>query len=412
MSLPQTQPPHPPTGVWGTLTITLAIQSMVAMALLSLPVIASEVAPQLGVAVSWVGGYVALAYVAAMLSSLGSGALVKRFGAIRASQLGLLACAAGLALSAVPHVGVMALGALAVGMGYGPITPASSHLLAQSTPPHRMALVFSLKQTGVPLGGLLAGASVPGLSLWLGWSGALLAVAAVSVVLAGVAQPLRAALDADRQPHARLGGAALSEPVRLVLGEPTLARLAACSFVFSATQLALTAYLSTFLTHDLGVGLVLAGLWLSWAQTGGVLGRVAWGYVADRWLGPRWTLIGLALLMAACALATANLQMSWPLWAIGVLLVAFGASAVGWNGVYLSEVARQAPTGLASMATGGTLAITFMGNVFGPTAFGWLGAQVGHFRLGYALLAAPILVCALLLWRTPALGGLARRGGS
>jgi MFS family permease len=318
--------------------------------------------------------------------------------------MGLVACAAGLALSAVPSVGVMALGALAIGVGYGPITPASSHLLAQTTPAHRMALVFSLKQTGVPLGGLLAGACVPGLSLWLGWTGALLAVAAVSL-----AQPLRAGLDADRQPGAPLGGAALAEPVRLVLRVHTLSRLAACSFVFSATQLALTAYLSTFLTHDLGVGLVLAGLWLSWAQTGGVVGRVAWGYVADRWLGPRWTLIGLAVLMAACCLATAALQADWPVWASGAVLVAFGASAVGWNGVYLAEVARQAPAGLASMATGGTLAITFLGNVIGPPTFGWIAAQAGHFRLGYALLALPILACAALLWRTPALGGLARR---
>ena len=390
------------TSMWWTLGITLAIQAMVAMALLSLPVIASVVAPQLGVSISWVGGYVALAYVTAMLASLTSGAVVKRFGAIRASQLGLVACSGGLALSAVPNLWAMGLGALLLGAGYGPITPASSHLLAQSTPPHRMGLVFSLKQTGVPFGGLLAGACVPSLALWLGWSGALLTVAGVSLVLAVLAQVLRNGLDGDRDPQAPLSGAALSEPLRLVLGDPVLARLAGCSFVFAATQLALTAYLSNFLTLNLGMGLVLAGLWLSWAQTGGIVGRVAWGYVADRWLGARRTLVMLAVLMAACTLATSALQTSWPVWLSGAVLVAFGASAVGWNGVYLSEVARQAPPGMASLATGGTLAITFMGNVIGPSAFGWVAAQAGNFRLSYALLAIPILLCALLLWRMPA----------
>ena len=395
-------PSESAAGMWWPLAVTLAIQAMVAMALLSVPVIASDLAPRLGVPLGWVGAYVALAYVAAMVASLVAGPVVARVGAIRASQLGLLCCALGLVLSAVPHPAVMALGALAIGTGYGPITPASSHLLAKNTPAHRMGVVFSVKQTGVPLGGLLAGVCVPPLSIALGGSGALLAVAAVSVALAVLAQPLRAALDADRNPQAPLTGGALLQPLRLVLSDAVLARLAACSFVFAATQLALTAYLSSYLTHDLGMGLVLAGLWLSWAQAGGVVGRVAWGYVADRWLGARQTLIALALLMAVCALATAALQTSWPLWLSALVLVAFGASAVGWNGVYLAEVARQAPPGMASLATGGTLAITFLGNVLGPAAFGALAQSAGNFRLSYAVLAVPILACAVLLWRMPA----------
>jgi len=35
---------------------------------------------------------------------------------------------------------------LVPGLGYGPITPASSHMLARSTDPHRIALTFSVKQ--------------------------------------------------------------------------------------------------------------------------------------------------------------------------------------------------------------------------------------------------------------------------
>jgi len=64
-----------------------------------------------------------------------------------------------------------------------------------------MSLVFSIKQTGVPAGGMLAGALVPGLLLLAGWQGALLAVAAACLACVGLAQPLRAALDAGRQPY-------------------------------------------------------------------------------------------------------------------------------------------------------------------------------------------------------------------
>ena len=82
-----------------------------------------------------------------------------------------------------------------------------------------------------------------------------------------------------------------------------------------------------------------------------------------------------------------------------LVLAVFGASAIGWNGVYLAEVARQAPPGKASMATGGTLSVTFLGVVLGPPLFGALSGAFGSYRAGYLALAVPTLLCAgLLLW--------------
>ena len=43
--------------------------------------------------------------------------------------------------------------ALLIGIAYGPSPVASSHILARLTPPAWMNLVFSAKQTGVPIGG-------------------------------------------------------------------------------------------------------------------------------------------------------------------------------------------------------------------------------------------------------------------
>jgi MFS family permease len=384
---------------WLSLAITLAIQSMVSMALLTLPVMAPEVARALGLSTTMVGVYVALAYAGAMASSLVSGAAVGRLGAIRISQIGLVLCALGLALCAVPSVPAVAVGALLIGLGYGPVTPASSHLLARTTAPGRMSLVFSVKQTGVPLGGMLAGALVPGTMLLTGWQGALWWVAAGSLLCAVIAQPLRAELDADRDQRRPLALGHLAQPVRMVLSHKALSMLALCSFFFSAIQVSLTTYLVTFLHETLGFALVAAGLVMAVSQMAGVGGRIAWGYVADRFLGARRTLILLALLMAVAAVATAFLSPNLPLPVLMLVLGVFGASAIGWNGVYLAEVARQAPAGMASVATGGTLAVTFLGVVIGPAAFGALSGAVDSYRLGYAALAVPALLCGGLLWR-------------
>lgn len=384
---------------WMPLAITLAIQAMVAMALLTLPAMAPRVAQAVGISAAWVGLYIALAYAGAMAASLASGAVVTRYGAIRASQASLLVCAAGLALCALPWLPAMAIGAVLVGLGYGPITPASSHLLARTTPADRMSLVFSVKQTGVPLGAALAGAIVPGLQLLAGWQAALLAVAAASVLCAAVAQTLRTEFDADRDPRRRIALGHFLQPVQLVLSHAQLRMLAACSFMFSIVQLSLTTYLVTFLTDNLAYGLVAAGFLLSVSQMGAVIGRVLWGYVSDRWFGARRMLALLAVVMAASSGATALLQPHAPTLLVMAVLFVFGASAIGWNGVYLAEVARQAPEGQAGMATGGTLAITFLGVVLGPPVFGGLAGAFGSYRAGFAALVVPLVLCAGVLLR-------------
>ena len=47
----------------------------------------------------------------------------------------------------------------------------------------------------------------------------------------------------------------------------------------------------------------------------------------------------------------------------------FGATAIGWNGVQLAEVARHAPPGEAGAMTGATGFVTFSGVVVGPPLF-------------------------------------------
>ena len=386
------------TGPWWTLAVTLAIQSLVSMAVITVPVMAPALAAALSVSPTLVGLYIATIYAAAMVASLGGGAAVARFGALRGSQAALVLCALVLALSAVPSVAAAAAGAVLIGLGYGPITPASSHLLAQSTPAHRMSLVFSIKQTGVPLGGVLAGAIVPLLLGW-GWQAALLCVAVANLLCGLLAQPLRQELDADRDRQRRMVLGNLAQPIRLVLGHSDLRRLAACSFVFSIAQLALTTYLVTFLHATLHYGLVAAGLALSISQFAGVGGRVAWGYVADRWLGARRMLALLAVLMALSALATALLQPAMPAWLVLAVLALYGMTGIGWNGVYLAEVARQAPAGQASLATGGTLAFTFFGVVLGPPVFGALASLTGSYRTGFVAVAVAVALCVPVMAR-------------
>jgi MFS family permease len=388
------------------LVATTAIQSAAACAALTVPSIAPVIAAQADVPASTVGTYISLLYAGASTAALAGGGVVLRFGAMRLSQLCLLACAAGLALTLVLGVtggllglASIALAAVIVGIGYGPITPASSHVLVKTTPPERMALMFSIKQTGVPAGTALAGLIVPPLTVTFGWQVAVTLIALGCVVVALAAQPLRAPLDADRVRSARMSAATLVNGLTLVARAPELRTMALVSFVYAGMQMSVSGFIVAYLHTEIGLGLIAAGMALTAANVAGVIARIGWGSVSDRTAAPRTTLAVIGFLMAGASVAAALFTPSWSMLAILAVAAALGATAIGWNGVYLSEVARLAPPGEAGRATGGCLFFTFVGVVVLPLLFGWLQRASGSYARCFALAA---LICAavavLLFW--------------
>ena len=385
------------------LLATTAIQTAAAAAVLTLPAVAPLVAADLRLPTSLVGTYLSLAYLGAAASALVGGAAGLRIGALRLSQVSLLACALGLLLGLVPAVAVVALSAVVLGLGYGPITPASSHLLARTASPARMGLTFSIKQTGVPAGAALAGLAVPPLAVAAGWRIAVAAVAVLALVITVAAQPVRRRLDGDRQREARFSLAHFAAALRLVAATPALRTMAAVSFVYAGLQMCVSGFIVAYLAEEVGLGLVTAGVGLTVANVAGVAARIGWGAFADRVLSPRATLAMLGALMAAGSAVTATFSAAWPLLAMLVVIAALGATAIGWNGVYLAEAARVAPAGQAALATGGCLFFTYVGVVCCPFLFGLLQRASGSYALCFAAAAAAYAgVAAALALRRPA----------
>ncbi|MGH8738706.1 MAG: MFS transporter [Burkholderiales bacterium] len=373
------------------LAATLAVQTLVALAVYCAPVMAPVAAPALGVPPSTIGYFVALVYAGSMLGSVTSGGWVARFGPIRVSQIGLLLSLVGLALGASAWLPLVALGAVVIGLGYGPATPASSYILARASPPGLVALTFSIKQTGVPLGGAIAGVLVPVLIHALGWRESALAIGLACLVLAFAVEPVRARYDRGLNRKAPISLRSAFAPVALVLRERRLKEMALTSFVYGGVQITLVSYLVTFLTDAFALRLVLAGLVMAVSQVASVIGRVLWGVVADRALSRRRMLGLLGIGMGISAITTLAAGPQWPLWLLFTYAAVFGATAVGWNGVYLAEVAHLAPQGQTSQATGGCLFFTFLGVVITPLLFNVVLSLDGSYAVAYAIFGLPSL---------------------
>ncbi len=385
-------------GVLPPLGAMFAMQVMMSMAGLAAPVFAVRLAADLGISAGWVGLYMSAVFVVAMFSGVLGGGAVLRLGAVRVAQICLVVAAAALALMCLGEVVWVVLAALLIGLAYGPPTPASSHILARTTPPHLMPIIFSLKQTGVPAGGALAGALVPLMVLAWGWRGAAIAVALAALALALVLQPIRARFDADRDRDHR-PARNLAAPLRLVLRDPAMRRLSFLAGSYSAVQMSLIAFLVSFLVEYVRLDIVAAGAVLAVAQVAGIGGRIFWGAISGTLVSPRWVLFGLGLVMALVSLVIAGFSPSTPSIVIYAAAAVFGASAIGWNGVMLAELARIAPPGKAGFVTGGSVFITFGGVVLAPAVFSALLALGFGYGTGFAMLAGLSLLGAGLALR-------------
>ena len=379
------------------LLVTTAIQSVISLASVGVPVLAPGAARDLGFSLGAIGYFISIMYVGAATAALVSGGLILRFGAMRVSQACLLLGAFALALLTVLPLSLLPLAALLLGCAYGPITPASTHMLMRTTPPHLMSLTFSIKQTGVPLGAVAAGLLVPALTLGFGWRTAALTIAALCIVMLAGAQQLRAELDDDRNPAQPISLANVTVPFRLIFANPAQVRnvFAACSF--AGLQLCFYTYVVAYLTESLAYTLVAAGLALSVANVGGVAARIFWGWLADRTRRAGVVLGTLGIGMALTSLAVAAFEPQWPYAAVLAVCALFGVTAVGWNGVQIAETARLSPPGMAGVVGGGTTFITFTGVIVMPGLFAITHEVTDSWRIPFALFCLPALVMGVLL---------------
>jgi MFS family permease len=381
------------------LAVSLAVQTLTAMGLAIPSVLAPVAASDFDVAPTALGRWVGFSYMIAMFAGLAGGTLVGRYGPSRVHQAAVLGVALGLATGAGAQVALLLLCGLCLGAAHGLVNPASSAILAAASPPRIRSMVFSIKQTGVPLGGALAGILVPALLLWMSWQAAVLALAIGAAVLLVLVVRHDPADDAARRLE-RLRLRSFAAPVAEVWANRPILELAAVSGVYSAIQISFLTYLVSYLKLELGYSLVAAGVVFAVAQISGAAGRVLWGVVADHLLKPRSVLAGLGMVMIVCGGALASLNPAWPPAAVLAVCALYGATAVGWNGVFLAEVARLAPDGRVAYLTGGTQFFTFAGVLIGPPLFGAIASATGTYGAGFVVTTAlPLLVVVPMLAR-------------
>jgi predicted MFS family arabinose efflux permease len=305
-------------------------------------------------------------------------------------------CVIGMAVALHGSVWSLVIASVFIGAAMSINLPAAAHLLFRFSPPQHRNFIFSLKQTGVPLAWALMAVIAPAVTLAWGWRWALVSVLLSALITMLAMQLPRRGWDDDRRPDLPVQ-ARVFDGVLLVWRMPALRWLGVASFCLAFIQLCVSTFTVVMLVGEGGYTLVEAGLMLSVAQIFGVLGRIAWGWFADRSGDCMAALQYLTLGSVACCAAAFFFTPGWPVWLTALLYAVFGATAIGWNGLYTAEVARRSPPGQVSLVTGGAMVWNFAGILTGPTAFTLAYKGIGSYTttFGTVIVIAVLTLFAL-----------------
>ncbi|MGZ8197804.1 MAG: MFS transporter [Burkholderiales bacterium] len=376
---------HRPTVV-AVLVATTVAQVACVMGIAVFPSIAPKLAADMGVTSATIGYQMSLIYGAAAIASPLMSFTVPKWGAARTSQVGLLLSVLAMGFALTAWLPALAITSVFLGVAMTLLTPAAAHLLFRFSPPKNRNFIFSLKQTGVPLAWTITALAAPAITLAFGWRWAIAAILVVALACMLALERVRKQWDDDRRPDFAIRVnpiAGLAEVWRY----PVLRWLSAASLCLAFVQLCVVTFLVTMLVAEANYSLIAAGVMLSLVNAAGVGGRVLWGWLADRTGDSLGLLKKMSVGTTAGCLVAAFLGPQWPTALVGLFFVVFGAAAVGWNGLFLAEVARFSPRGKVSVATSAAMTWNFAGILIGPALFATVFNWVDSYAITYGALS-------------------------
>lgn len=258
------------------------------------------------------------------------------------------------------------------GMGYSTINPATGKAVMAWFPRKGRATAMGVKQTGIPIGGLLAAATLPTIALTLGWRKAFMISGTISLFSALLfLLSYREFKEEESQNKVQI-----LQPSSLwgIFKNRDLMVLSCLVIIFMALQQSLGAYLVLFCKDSLHFSVIKSGYFLSLAHLGGAIGRLVWGPISDFYFGGqrKVVLMMIGTLSFMVCLFFAILPVSILKRLIVSLIFISGFCMIGWNGMYLTLVAELAGRDRAGMATGVSIFIGSLGMVLGPPFFGYI----------------------------------------
>ena len=337
---------------------------------------------EFGLSLGEIGLVLASQWVGPTITLLPWGLLADRVGERLVLLLGLAGSALCLVGAALVDTFVALVLLLSIGSAAGAsVNSASGRAVMNWFAAEERGFALGVRQTAIPLGGVVSALLLPPVESAWGVHGAFAALAALG--FAGAIAGWLVVRDRGRE-------GVEPEAVPWTLRDTRLWRLCGGSGLYLVAQVALMSFVVLFLVDERGLsGGEAAGV-LAAAQAVAVALRIGAGRWSDR-LGarvPPLRRIGLAI---AATVALAGVLTEAPLALLVPALVAAGALSMAWNGLSFTAAAELAGRARAGAAIGFQQTVLSLVGAGVPVAF---AATVSASSWGLAFVAAALFPLA------------------
>jgi sugar phosphate permease len=363
---------------WTILALGTGAQTAYSAVFLGIPVLAPALQNEYDLDLTQVGLAIAAANAGSVFTLLAWGLLADRVGERVVLAAGLAGCGAGLLVAAfAPSFGVLVV-ALALGGASGAsVNAASGRAVMSWFGQEERGFALGIRQTALPIGGLLAALLLPPIEAAGGLRAGLVALAVGCLVAA-----LAGASGLREAPHEEGELSDIGHPVR----DPRMWQLSVGSALVLAAQISILSFLILFLHGERGLSTAEAAGVFALIQALGAVARIVTGRWSDRLKARIAPLRRLALGLSV-SLATAAVLLTAPLPILIPVFVAAGALSLSWNGLSFTAAAELAGRRRAGAALGFQQTALAITSAAAPPAFAAV-VEAGSWSLAYGLAAA------------------------
>ena len=383
--------------------IVIAAGVCAALHIGKLPPAITTVREALGMTLVQAGFLLSLVQMAGMSCGVAFGVLADSLGLRRSMALGLVVLAAASAIGGLAQGVVMLMVLRAIeGFGFLLVVLPAPGLVRRLVAPQRVSVMLGLWGAYMPLAIALALLIGPlYISAW-GWRAWWWALAAVSLVMAGVllrrVPPALAAEPAS--------GAPWLQRLHLTLAAPGPWLVALTFAAYSGQWLAVIGFLPAIYMQA-GVSGAATGVLTALAAAANIAGNVGAGRLLHRGIAPtRLLAIGFVTMALACTATFAGADSAGlPAWARFVAVLLFSGVGGLIPATLFALAMRVAPSeSTLSTTIGWMQQWSAMGQFLGPPLVAWVASLMGGWQFTWLVTGATSIVGLLLA------GALARLG--
>lgn len=347
------------------------------------------------------GLYSTFYFLSATMVGVFSGKYVDFIGARKGilygvSYIGILMMLHSLA----PVFSIILILALFTGLGESIITPALNKAMMNVTSPGKRAVSMGITQSGGGIGGFLGATLLPFWGNIFGWRKAILLSGSFAVLVAIFVYNFYQEKDGSNKRDKELFS--FKANMRYLLKQRYLIYISCLGFVLGSTGGAVITHFALFLNQDLNLSKTISGFGLGVLQIGGLLGRMVWGGINDKYFVNRRE---NGLFCVAYVFVILGLILSFSVNIIKIpflllLLVIFilGGVSLGWINVYLIIIAEAVKKELQGIATGFGLIFYRFGIVVSPPIFGYIADLKGSYQFSWLILSIFVLLSTIVFY--------------